>query len=130
MSNIKVRHHENGNIQSILVEDNAGRFHNPSGPAIQRWYENGQEGYREYQIDGKEHNPSGPAIQEWYENGQERYREYWIDGQPHNPSGPAYQEWDENGQEEYREYWIDGKELSKEEFEAQRDTGGRKTKDL
>jgi len=121
MSNTKVTHHTNGNIKTIMVEDN-GRFHNPSDPAFQQWYENGQELLREYWIAGKEHNLSGPAVQKWYENGQEWSRTYWIDGKRHNTSGPAIKMWDENGQEEYREYWIDGEELTKEEFEAQRDT--------
>ena len=122
MSNTEVEHYENGNIKTIVVKDDNGRFHNSSGPAVQKWYENGQEDYRSYCVEGKRHNPSGPATQGWYENGQEQFRAYWMDGKKHNTSGPAFQGWYGDGQEWFREYWIDGRELTEEEFDRRKDT--------
>ena len=105
---VKVEHYENGQIQSIKSINEEGQYHNPNGPAIQRWFENGQEECREYWIDGKYHDPHGPTYQEWYKNGQEKCREYRVEGRLHNSEGPALQIWHENGQEKCREYWFNG----------------------
>ena len=35
MSNTKVKHYENGNIQRIKMRNDDDRFHNTSGPAVQ-----------------------------------------------------------------------------------------------
>jgi len=121
--NIKVEHHKNGQIKRLEIRDENDKLHNPDGPAIQEWYENGQEEYRAYWLHGKLHNPCGPAIQCWYENGQEECRSYWRHDDPHNPYGPASQAWYEDGQEEYRYYYLRGKEITEAEFNRKRKKG-------
>ena len=86
-------------------------------------FDNGQIKWLEIRDeDGKLHNPDGPAIQYWYDNGQEIRRVYWLHGERHNPDGPAYQSWYGDGTQEYVAYWLNGKQLTEAEFNKQKDT--------
>ena len=114
---VEIEHYSNGNIRKIAVKNENGHFHNEHGPAIQEWFENGQEWHRAHWINGKRHNKYGPAVQIWYKNGQEECREYFINDEFHNEIVPAYQSWRLNGQERCKEYWINGKQLTEEEFQ-------------
>ena len=78
---IKIKHYKNGNIERIEVRNKKGQFNNENGPAVQHWYENGQEKYRCYCINGQLHNENGPAYQTRFDNGQECYRKYNINGE-------------------------------------------------
>ena len=77
---IEVKHYGNGNIRRVEIKNEKGELHNTEGPAIQSWYENGQEEYRRHYVDNELYNTEGPALHEWYENGQEYHREYHLNG--------------------------------------------------
>ena len=48
---------------------------------IREYFDNGQWLYSEqYYLDGKLHNPHGPAIRSWYENGQLESETYFLNG--------------------------------------------------
>ena len=70
----------NGNILSEEFRNRNGEWHNDAGPAIRRWYENGQLAYEFYYLHGKSHNAAGPAYREWHENGVLESEEYWLNG--------------------------------------------------
>jgi antitoxin component YwqK of YwqJK toxin-antitoxin module len=108
----------NGNIMSEAFLNPDGEIHKTDGPAIRRWYENGQLAYESCWMNDKLHNAAGPAIRRWYENGQLAYEEYWVNGEHHNVSGPAHRWWDKNGQLVREKYWLNGMKLMKSEWEA------------
>ena len=70
----------NGNINSREYRNNNTQLHNEQGPALERWYENGQLQCQSYFINGQRHNEQGPAFELWYKNGKLCLQEYWIEG--------------------------------------------------
>ena len=78
---IKEAYHPNGKIKSRICKNAQGQHHNPHGPAIQYWYENGQPHYQAFWLNGVRHNPAGPAVECWYNNGQPDYQRFWLNGE-------------------------------------------------
>ena len=69
-----------GKLYCIYYKNKFGQYHNLYGPAIIRYYKNGNKMYEEYYTNGKLHRKDGPAYIEYYENGNKRREEYYIDG--------------------------------------------------
>ena len=111
---------EKGKIET----DNCDDFkdltrHKVDGPAIQRFYDNGQLLRAQYYINGKRHREDGPAHQRFYANAQLYFESYWLNGKMHRLDGPAYQGFYDDGQIEDEEYYINGIYYSKSEYETE-----------
>ena len=85
-----------------------GKYHNENGPAVIRYYPNGNVEYKSWYINGKEHNENGPAIIEYYPNGNVKHKSWWINDKCHNDNGPAVIRYDEDGNIIRQEYWENG----------------------
>jgi len=62
------------------------------------------------------HREDGPALIKYYDNGNIEYEEYWINNIRHRLDGPAYIEYDETGKAKYQDYYINGKFHTNEYF--------------
>ena len=111
---------EKGKIET----DNCDDFkdltrHKVDGPAIQRFYDNGQLLRAQYYINGKRHREDGPASQHFYTGGQLADVSYWLNGKMHRLDGPAHQGFYDDGQIEYEEYYINDRYYTKSEYAAE-----------
>ena len=89
-----------------------GKKHREDGPAVEDPY-----GYKEWWINGQHHREDGPAVVD--PNGDE---EWWFNGKLHREDGPALVWADGN-----KEWYLNGKELTEEEFNARKRSGGNIT---
>lgn len=62
------------------------------------------------------HNPNGPAIICFDENGFKRWDEYWIYGKLHNLNGPAGADYDKDGNIKNKSFWINDCLYTEKEF--------------
>ena len=95
-----------------------GKLHNPNGPAIKEYHDNGQLAYEEYYINNLRHNPNGPAFRSWFDSGNISFESYWINGERHRTDGPAIKEWYNTGRVSSTEYWLNGYYCTKKQFDA------------
>jgi antitoxin component YwqK of YwqJK toxin-antitoxin module len=82
MLTYKEQRYPNGNLQYQVyyLDKEMSIYHNPEGPAITMYYENGQKESIAYYLNGKVHNINGPA-DIWYdENGNKLFQVYWLNG--------------------------------------------------
>ena len=86
-----------------------GKKHREDGPAVEDPY-----GYKEWWINGQHHREDGPAVEDT--NGD---KEWWINGKLHREDGPAL-EWGDGN----KEWYLNGEELTEEEFNARKRSGG------
>jgi len=94
------------------------KYHNPYGPAITKWYENGQISYADWFLNGVEHRGGGlPSYTQYDKDGRPEWIEYKTNGRLHNITGPALQKF-EPCHIRATEYWIHGREYTKEEFDS------------
>ena len=101
----EIMYYPNMNIQSYMYRVNM-LYHNPDGPAIITFYQDGQLRLEAYYNYGKEHNTQGPATLEYYEDGQLYSKMYYINGMIHNTEGPASFKYYENGELRLKVYYI------------------------
>ena len=112
----RVEYYDDGNVKCVEWLDEAWELHNPHGPALQLFYEDGTLEVQEFYIDGKEHNTNGPSYHWFYDDGTLQEQSFYINGKLHNPNGAAVQWFHEDGTVWMQWFWIDGKELTEDEF--------------
>ena len=78
---IKETHYLNGQIRTRDCRNAQGQLHNPTDPAYESWFSDGQLSYQQFWLNGKLHNPAGPANQSWLENGELDYQEFFLNGE-------------------------------------------------
>lgn len=66
---------------------------------------------------GHDHRLDGPAVIRFYENGNKRWQIWFRHGKKHRLDGPAYEEWDEHKNKIQHIYFINDKEYTKKEFD-------------
>ena len=108
-----IGYYDNGQKKFEIYHNDNVKLHREDGPAITRWYNNGQMQTKEYYINGKLHRKDGPGYIYWFENGQIQTEEYYINNKFHRENGPATIYYNENGQIKYEEYFINGEKLDK-----------------
>jgi antitoxin component YwqK of YwqJK toxin-antitoxin module len=87
-----------------------GEYHRTDGPAVIRYYQDGEIRSEEYYVNGQSHRMDGPAYISYYNNGQIKYEEYSINNQRHRVDGPAYIGYFKDGSTDCEQYWINGKQ--------------------
>ena len=86
------------------------------------YYKDGSIRYEYWYKDDKYHRLDGPASIDYYEDGSISYERWYKDGKYHRLDGPASINYHKDGSISYEDWYKDGEELTKEEFEAQKDT--------
>ena len=74
-------YYPNGQIESRIYHNAQGQFHNPNGPAIESWYEDGQIYYQVFYLNDELHNHANPAVYFWREDGHLFYQKFYLNGE-------------------------------------------------
>lgn len=106
--NPKSTHHEDGQIEPEERINEDGEYHNVDGPAIRRWYDNGQLSCEEWRVNGLFHRLDGPALRWWYKRGRLEREAWYINGNRHRLDGPAFRSWYGDGHLEEESWYING----------------------
>jgi antitoxin component YwqK of YwqJK toxin-antitoxin module len=87
-----------------------GQKHNDSGPALQRWDENGTLLEEKYYNLNATHREGAPAWRKWHPDGRLAEERWLVQGKPHRDGDePAFQSWHNNGQPHVTIHQKDGK---------------------
>jgi hypothetical protein len=111
----------NGRIKKRVLSLADGKIHNPNGPALEEWYEDGRNKTRVFCVDGLFHNLNGPAREEWNEDGSHE-QAFYIHSHLHNTLGPALEVVEKDGRVRDRKFYIHNHEITEDEFLARGQT--------
>ena len=102
--------YNNGYSIELRWKNKNNELHNENGPAIVKYYQNGNLLNKQWLINDKFHNENGPAVIGYHENGNVKYKSWYVNDKLHNDS-PAIVWYNENGNVSYQEYWKNGKQI-------------------
>lgn len=105
-----------GVLTGVYHSDN-NKYHNTTGPAIEEWWEDTHNKKHEcYYIHGQLNRANGPAIIRWYADGQLEIERFFIDDKLHNENGPAQINYDKNGRVCNKSYYVNDLFLTEEAY--------------
>ena len=84
------------------------KLYREDGPAIIRYYENGNKFCEKYYANNNLYNKNGPTGIFYYKNGNKKHEEYYTNNELHNENGPAIIKYYEDSSIRNKEYYING----------------------
>jgi antitoxin component YwqK of YwqJK toxin-antitoxin module len=64
--------------QNIEHKNSKGQLHCENGPAVIKYYKNGNKEYEAYYLNHQHHRIDGPATIHYNENGNKKFEEYYL----------------------------------------------------
>ena len=106
ISKISINYNNNNNNKKIELWFTNSYNNNLLGPALLRWYENGEKECFIWYRNNYIHNDKGPASIKWYKNGIIEQKSFYVNGkhQNFNNEEPNLIRWYKNGNKSFESY--------------------------